>query len=138
MSIYLLTIISWAPLFTSFWHSYLLSNTIHSDDNSIVFCSKNHHKVLIPPNFLKTCTFFCLLIFWINFFESHFFRFQEGGFSLHNTFNDTFFNIFEKICSIIITCRRANIRMPSMVDFNIEKKNKNNGIGDERMTFINK
>jgi hypothetical protein len=55
---------------------------------------------------------------------------------LHNTFNDTFFNIFEKICSIIITFGKVNIRMHSMVDF-LKIKIKN-GIGDERMTFINK
>lgn len=78
LSIYVLTIIFQAPQFTSFWHSYFLSNTIHSDVHSIVLCSKNLHKVLIFPNFLKTYTFFCLLIFWIDFFESHFFRFRKG------------------------------------------------------------
>ncbi len=61
LSIYVLTIIFQAPQFTSFWHSYFLSNTIHSDVHSIVFCSKNLHKIF--PNFLKTYTCFCLLIF---------------------------------------------------------------------------
>jgi hypothetical protein len=51
-------------------------------------------------------------------FKSHFSRSEKGGSSLHNTFSDTLFWIFEKIYSIIKTFRKVSTKLPSNINFN--------------------
>lgn len=117
LSMYIFTNIFWIPHSTSFWHS-LLSDAIWSTFHSTMVCNKECHKVLISPNFLKICKLFHLLVFWMDYFESHFFGPYKRGSSLHNVFSDTLFIIFEKKNSIIKTSRKASIILPFIINFN--------------------